>query len=52
VLRDGKMIKGTWTRKTRDDEFSLHDTQGHTIALAPGRTWIELLPTPRKPSRS
>jgi hypothetical protein len=51
VLRDGKMIKGKWTRKTRNDEFSLTDAQGHTIALAPGRTWIELLPTPRKPSR-
>ncbi|HVT20528.1 MAG TPA: DUF3048 domain-containing protein [Mycobacteriales bacterium] len=51
VLRDGKMTRGTWTRHTRDDEFSLADGQGHPIALAPGRTWVELLPTPRKPSR-
>lgn len=51
VLRNGAMVKGKWTRKTRNDEFSLTDAQGHTIALAPGRTWIELLPTPRKPSR-
>jgi hypothetical protein len=51
VLRDGKMIRGTWSRKKIGNEFTLKDTQGHVIALAPGRTWVELLPTPRKPSR-
>jgi hypothetical protein len=51
VLRDGKMIRGTWTRKTISDQFTLKDAQGQVIALAPGRTWVELLPTPRKPSR-
>jgi hypothetical protein len=51
VLREGKMIKGTWTRKTRNDQFSLADAQGHPITLSPGRTWVELLPTGRKPSR-
>jgi hypothetical protein len=51
VLRDGKMVRGKWTRKTRDDQFSLTDRHGQTIALQPGRTWIELLPTSRKPTR-
>lgn len=51
VLRDGKMIRGTWTRKSIDDQFTLTNKQGGVIALAPGRTWVELLPTPRKPSR-
>ncbi|HVV77779.1 MAG TPA: DUF3048 domain-containing protein [Mycobacteriales bacterium] len=51
VLRDGKLIRGTWTRKTLGDEFSLKDAAGNTIALAPGRTWVELLPRPAKPAR-
>ncbi|HVS69539.1 MAG TPA: DUF3048 domain-containing protein [Mycobacteriales bacterium] len=51
VLRDGKLIRGTWTRKAIDDEISLTDAQGHAIALAPGRTWVELLPRPGKPTR-
>jgi hypothetical protein len=51
VLRDGKMIRGTWTRKALNDEITLQDRQGRTIALAPGRTWVELLPRPRTPSR-
>lgn len=51
VLRDGKMIKGTWHRKSIKDGITLKDAQGHVIALEPGRTWIELLPTPRAPSR-
>ena len=51
VLRGGAMIKGRWERKGIDDEFTLTDSQGHPIALAPGRTWIELLPTGSKPAR-
>jgi hypothetical protein len=52
VLRDGKMIKGTWSRPKVTSPLTLLDKQGHVIDLAPGRTWIELLPTPNKPSRS
>ncbi|MGN6473798.1 MAG: DUF3048 domain-containing protein [Mycobacteriales bacterium] len=51
VLRDGKLIRGTWTRKTISDGITLKDAQNRTIALAPGRTWVELLPRPRTPSR-
>jgi hypothetical protein len=51
VLRGGTMVRGTWTRKTRADEFTLTDKQDHPIALAPGRTWIELLPAGHKPAR-
>jgi Protein of unknown function (DUF3048) N-terminal domain/Protein of unknown function (DUF3048) C-terminal domain len=51
VLRNGKMIKGTWSRKTVTSGLVLRDKQGHVINLAPGRTWIELLPSPGKPSR-
>jgi hypothetical protein len=51
VLRDGKMIKGTWSRPKVTSPLTLRDAQGHVIDLALGRTWIELLPTPNKPSR-
>jgi hypothetical protein len=51
VLRDGKMIRGTWTRNTINDGITLKDAQHRVIALSPGRTWVELLPRPRTPSR-
>jgi Protein of unknown function (DUF3048) C-terminal domain len=51
VLRNGKMVKGTWSRKSIHAPLVLKDTHGHVIALAPGRTWIELLPSLSLPSR-
>lgn len=50
VLRDGKMIRGRWSRPTIAAGLTLTDAHGKTIALSPGRTWIELLPTGRKPT--
>lgn len=44
VLRDGKMIKGTWSRPRQSDRTVLKDAQGNVIALRPGSTWIELVP--------
>ncbi|HTW21502.1 MAG TPA: DUF3048 domain-containing protein [Mycobacteriales bacterium] len=51
VARNGKMVKGTWKRPKITSPLTLLDSQGHVIKLAPGRTWIELLPKPGKPSR-
>jgi hypothetical protein len=51
VLRNGKMITGTWKRPNISSPISLMDRKGHRINLAPGRTWIELLPNPGKPTR-
>jgi hypothetical protein len=51
VLRDGKMIKGTWKRPKITSPITLLDSSGNVIKLAPGRTWIELLPAPDVPSR-
>jgi Protein of unknown function (DUF3048) N-terminal domain/Protein of unknown function (DUF3048) C-terminal domain len=50
VFRNGKVIKGTWTRKSLKSGLILTDKTGNQIKLAPGRTWIELLPSPRRPS--
>jgi hypothetical protein len=45
VLRNNKVIAGTWVRKSADDITKFLDRQGNEIPLAPGNTWIELLPS-------
>jgi hypothetical protein len=52
VLRDGHVLRGTWSRPTRADKMVLRDKQGRALPLTPGNTWIELLPRPRTPSFS
>jgi hypothetical protein len=44
VFRDGRVISGRWERPTLDDLTRFVTKDGVEIALAPGRTWIELLP--------
>jgi len=43
VLRDGKVVTGRWKRAGIGSPMTL-TSHGQTIALAPGHTWIELLP--------
>jgi hypothetical protein len=50
VLRDGKVVSGTWRRGGADSAVRLLGAGGKPLALHPGRTWIELLPTPRQPT--
>lgn len=45
VLRDGRLIAGRWERPTLDDPTRLVAKDGTEITLAPGRTWVELLPS-------
>jgi Protein of unknown function (DUF3048) N-terminal domain/Protein of unknown function (DUF3048) C-terminal domain len=45
VFRNGRLIEGTWERESEEEPTQLLDAQGEEIALAPGRTWIELFPT-------
>ncbi len=52
VLRNGQVITGTWTRNTIGDTMKLTDSSGATIALQPGRSWIELQPRPLTPDIS
>jgi len=44
VLRDGKLIKGTWSRPTLGDVTTFKDASGNVIPLSPGKTWVELVP--------
>jgi hypothetical protein len=45
VYRDGRAIAGRWERAGLGDRTAFVDPAGKPIALAPGPTWIELVPT-------
>jgi hypothetical protein len=45
VLRDGRRIAGRWERPSLEDVTSFVTKGGEEIALAPGRTFIQLIPT-------
>jgi hypothetical protein len=50
VLRSGVMIPGQWQRPSASTPLQLIDESGATIALRPGRTWIELVPQGMTPT--
>jgi hypothetical protein len=45
VFRNNAVIRGSWKRNSLSDVTSYLDANGHAINLAPGNTWIELVPT-------
>lgn len=45
VFRDGTVTTGTWTRPDLSADTRYLDSSGRTMALSPGQTWIELVPT-------
>ena len=45
VFQDGKRFEGTWTKPTQASPIELLDGAGVPIKLAPGNTWVELMPT-------
>jgi hypothetical protein len=45
VFIDGKRISGTWSKTSQAGPIVLTDDEGAPIKLAPGTTWIELMPT-------
>ena len=45
VLRGGEVIRGRWERESLHDVTTFVTKDGTEIALAPGRTWVELLPS-------
>lgn len=44
VFRNGVEATGKWSRASLSSPTQLVDNNGHGIALAPGNTWIELVP--------
>jgi hypothetical protein len=45
VLRGGKVIVGRWERATLDEVTRFVTKDGTEITLAPGRAWVQLLPS-------
>jgi hypothetical protein len=44
VLRNGRVITGIWRRANVHQPIQLVTKNGQRISLAPGNTWVELLP--------
>ncbi|QPK94034.1 DUF3048 domain-containing protein [Actinomyces sp. zg-332] len=44
IVINGKMIEGTWEKTDISKPVVFKDSKGKVIKLAPGKTWIELLP--------
>ncbi len=44
VYRNGVQMVGTWSRPTSSSPTVFKDASGNVITMAPGRTWVELLP--------
>lgn len=47
VLRNGVEVKGKWSRSSLSQPTQFTTTAGAPISLAPGTTWVELVPTTR-----
>jgi hypothetical protein len=44
VFRDGRAIKVTWSRQFVTEPWKFTGPNHEVVSLAPGRTWVELLP--------
>lgn len=42
---NGKYIKGSWERKSKNDTTKYYDEQGNEIVFCVGKTWIAIQPT-------
>lgn len=45
IHRDGQVIEGLWRKAGDAEQFTFTTAAGEPIPLAPGRTWIEVLPS-------
>ncbi len=44
LFRDGRVIRGTWSRESLEAPVRFLTNEGDPMVLAPGSTWIHLLP--------
>lgn len=44
VATGGKTVKATWTKGDKPDVLKLTGADGQPVTLAPGNTWVELVP--------
>jgi hypothetical protein len=52
ILRDGRLIAARWERRSLDDVTTYTTRGGDDVTLAPGRTWVELVPASVAPTFS
>lgn len=45
IFQAGKAIKGTWSRTSRNAQYTFTDKNGKEIALDRGQTWITAIPS-------
>jgi len=45
IATGGKVLEATWTKPSREAPIQLTNAHGVAIHLAPGATWVELVPT-------
>jgi hypothetical protein len=45
VLTGGKALAATWSKSDREAPIRIVDANGLAVRLAPGNTWVELVPT-------
>ncbi len=45
VFRDGKEIRGTWSKASRTSRTKLYDNTGSEIEFDRGKIWFEIVPT-------
>jgi hypothetical protein len=50
VMRNGVRVRGTWRHTRRGASMHLVNAQGQTMTLAPGTTWVELMPRSQIPT--
>ena len=48
VFEDGRHVEGTWSKASQTAPIVLLDSTGAPIKLAPGNTWVELMPSTAK----
>jgi hypothetical protein len=44
IFRDGRRYEGRWRRLEPDQMLTFYDLQGHSLPLAPGNTFFQLVP--------
>jgi hypothetical protein len=50
IFTGGEEVEGTWSRPASGTVTAYTDAAGHPVALAPGRTWVELIPAGEVPA--
>jgi hypothetical protein len=46
IFSDGKVTRGTWSRPTKEQVTQFLDANNQPVKMTPGKSWVELLPTP------